>query len=59
MSWQEDISSKLQQASEIAVRFDMEQELTAAQKQTAKNNVGVDATASNISGDDYKITFNY
>ena len=49
----------LQEAQSIAVRFDEEQTLTEAQKNTAKNNVGVIVTVTQTTGEDYKITFNY
>jgi hypothetical protein len=59
MSWEQEISNKLQEAQSIAVRFDVEQYLTDAQKNTARNNIATTATATNVSGNDYKITFNY
>lgn len=59
MSWEQEISEKLQEAQSIAVRFDTEQALSEAQKNTAKNNVGVIVTVTQTSGEDYKITFNY
>ena len=59
MAWEQEISEKLQEAQSIAVRFDVEQALTEAQKNTAKNNVGVSVTVTQTSGEDYKIVFNY
>ena len=58
-SWETEITELLQEAQEIAVRFDVAQELTNAQKGTARNNIGINATVTNVSGDDFKITFNY
>ena len=58
-SWEQEITQQLQAAQEVAVRFDIPQELTDAQKQTARTNISVTATATNTSGDDYKITMNY
>lgn len=59
MSWEQEISNKLQEAQNIAVRFDVEQYLTDTQKSTARNNIATTTTATNVSGNDYKITFNY
>lgn len=59
MSWEQEISEKLQEAQSIAVRFDVKQELTEAQKSTARNNIDTKTTVSQVSGEDYKITFNY
>lgn len=59
MPWEQEISSLLQQAQNIAVRFDMAQPLTDAQKKRARDNISYNATATNISGDDYKITINF
>lgn len=58
MSWEEDISKKIQQLEEAAVRFDIDQHLNNTQKQTAKNNIEIGSTATLISGDNYKITIN-
>lgn len=57
-SWETEITELLQEAQDIAVRFDVEQELTSAQQSTARNNLGISSTATSVSGDDYKITFN-
>ena len=59
MSWEQEISEKLQEAQSIAVRFDTAQELTGAQKTTAKNNIGINASVAQIANEDHKIVFNY
>lgn len=59
MSWEQEISDLLQQAQSIAVMFNVDQGLSNTQKQTAQNNIGTTTTASVVSGDDYKVTFNY
>lgn len=59
MGWETDITALLQDAQSIAVRFDVEQELTAEEQQRARNNIDIKATATNVSGEDYKITLNY
>ena len=56
MSWEQDISEKLGELETMAVRFDVDQELSEAQKNRARNNIGVNATATQISGNDYMIT---
>lgn len=56
MPWEQEISELLQEAENTPVRFDVQQEQTNAKKQTARTNIGIGASASNISGDDYKIT---
>lgn len=58
-SWQEEITELLQEAQDIAVRFDMEQNLTDTQKSTARNNIGITSTATNIQDDEYRITIGY
>ena len=55
MGWEEEITAMLQDASDSVVRFDIEQNLTSAEKNVAKSNVGIGATVTNISGDDYRI----
>ena len=55
-SWEQEITELLQEAEDAPVRFDVPQEQTNAKKQTARTNIGIGATASNISGNDYKIT---
>lgn len=55
MSWEQEISAQLQEA-QIAVRFDIQQQLTDTEKATARNNISIGATATLISGNDYKIT---
>lgn len=57
-SWEQDISELLQEAQSIAVRFDVEQELTVSQQATARHNIGIEATATNVGGNDYKLTLN-
>lgn len=59
MDWEQQISDLLQQAQSIAVRFDVNQELTTTQRNMAKNNIGVTTTVTNVSGNDYKIALNY
>jgi hypothetical protein len=59
MSWEQEISQKLQEAQNIAIRFDIVQQLTETQKATACANVDATATAAVVSGDDYRITFKY
>jgi hypothetical protein len=56
MSWEQDISEQLQEVQDVAVRFDIPQELDNTEKATARSNIGIGATATLISGDDYKIT---
>lgn len=55
MSWEQDISQLLQDLEEAAVRFDIEQDLNSTEKQTARTNISFGATATQITGDDYKI----
>ena len=57
MSWEQDISTQLEELESIAVRFDIDQNLTQTQKNTAKNNIAIGATVTQVSGNDYKITF--
>lgn len=59
MSWEQEIIEKLREVSSVAVRFDTNQNLTTAQKTTAKNNVGIGSTFTQVADDDYKITLNY
>lgn len=59
MSWEQEIAEELQEASDSVVRFDIAQNISAANKATAISNVGIGATATNISGDDYTIVLNY
>lgn len=59
MSWEQQISDLLQEAQSIAVMFNVDQGLSNTQKQTAQNNIGTTTTAAVVSGDDYKVTFNY
>lgn len=54
--WEQAIAEKLQELNSIAVRFDIEQELTDAEKARARNNISAGATATQVSGDNYKIT---
>jgi hypothetical protein len=57
--WEQEITELLQEAQDIAVRFDIEQDLTSTQESKARNNIGITTTANNISCDDYKIIFGY
>ena len=59
MSWENTISELLQDLESISVRFDIQQNLTETQKQTAKDNIEIGATVTQTTGDDYKITLNY
>lgn len=54
--WEQEISELLQELQEISVRYDIEQELTDAEKARARSNISIGATATQVSGDDYKIT---
>jgi hypothetical protein len=56
MSWEQDIAEQLQEVQDVAVRFDIPQELDNTEKARARSNIGIGATATLISGDDYKIT---
>ena len=58
MAWQDDISALLQEAQDISVRFDIEQQLTEQEKAQARNNIGFAVTSTNLEKHDYKITFN-
>lgn len=58
-SWTQEIAELLQEAQRIAVQYNIEQTLTETEKQRARNNIDIKATATNVSGNDYKITFNY
>ena len=58
MSWEQDIIQLLQELKEAAVRFDIQQDLTNTEKQTAKNNISCGAAATQITGDNYKIIMN-
>ena len=59
MNWEQEITELLQQAQSIAVRFDVRQELTEAQKSRARNNIGVTVTATEIATNEYRLAFNY
>lgn len=56
MSWEQDITEQLQEVQDVAVRFDIPQELDNTEKARARSNIGIGATATMISDDDYKIT---
>jgi hypothetical protein len=58
-SWEQEITEELQAVQDVAVRFDIPQQLTTIQKSTAKGNISIGSSASIISDDDYKITLNY
>lgn len=55
MGWEEEIAAMLQEVVSETVRFDIEQPLTEVEKSRARNNIGIVTTATNISGDDYRI----
>lgn len=57
MSWEQDVSQQLEDLQNSAVRFDIEQDLTETQQETAKANISYGASASQIEGNDYKIIF--
>ena len=57
MSWEQNIIQQLENLENAAVRFDIQQDLSTAQKTTAKANVGISASATQIEGNDYKLTF--
>jgi hypothetical protein len=57
MSWEQEISKELQEVSDMAVRFDIDQELSVTEKTRARDNIGYGASVASISGDDYKIIF--
>lgn len=56
MSWEQDLSILLQQLESMTVRFDIPQELNDTEKARAKSNMGITATATKLTGNDYKIT---
>ena len=57
-NWQQEIEEKLQELEATPViRFDVEQNLTAAQKKRAPDNVSKSVSVGLISGDNYSITF--
>lgn len=56
MAWQDDIAQQLEEAQEMFLRYDTEQDLTETEKATARTNIGyTKATVTQISGDDYKL----
>ena len=55
-SWEQDITELLQELQSMTVRFDIAQELTEEEKARARNNISTGATATQVSGDNYKIT---
>lgn len=58
MSWEQEITQKIQEMQSKAVRYDKPQELSNEQKQTAKTNISLaGATAEQISGNNYRIIF--
>jgi hypothetical protein len=59
MSWEETIMNQLLVAANMAVRFDAPQDLTETQEQTARNNIGFTASATQISGNKYKIVLSF
>ena len=58
-SWEQEITEELQEVQDIAVRFDIPQQLTGTQKTTAKANIGIGSSVTNVAVDDYKISLNY
>ena len=58
MSWEQDISKKIDELENSAVRFDVQQHLSNTQKLTAKTNIEIGSSAKQIEGDNYKITLN-
>ena len=56
MPWEQDISQLIQTLENtFVVRFDIIQDLNSTEKQTAKTNISFGATATQITGDEYKI----
>ena len=55
MSWITEIAAELQNVQNMVVRFNVEQQLDETQKARARDNIGIGATATQISGDDYRI----
>jgi len=53
--WTAQINATISTLQNTAVRFDETQTLTAAQKQTARNNIGANASSVLLNGEDYKI----
>ena len=56
MSWEQEISEQLQEVQDVAVRFDIDQDLTSEEGARARANIGIGASATLISDSDYKIT---
>lgn len=56
-AWSAQITATLTALENGAVLYSQTQSLSAAQKAQARVNIGANATAVNISGDDYKIVF--
>lgn len=54
--WEAQITNTLTTIQSNSVRYDTTQSLTTAQKSQARSNIGANATVTNISGDDYKVT---
>jgi hypothetical protein len=57
VSWEQDISRLLESLENAAIRFDIDQHLNGTEKATARNNIEIGATATQIEGNDYEITF--
>lgn len=57
MSWEQDIVQDLDELENAALRFDVEQNLTNTEKNTARSNIGFGTSVALIEGDNYKITF--
>lgn len=54
-AWSAQITATLTALENGAVLYSQSQSLTTSQKEQARTNIGADASAVNISGDDYKI----
>lgn len=56
MSWQQDILEQLEEVGNVAVRYDVDQNITNTEKARARNNIDItNATVEQISGDDYRL----
>lgn len=53
--WTAQINAVISELENGSVRYDTAQTLTAAQKNTARNNIGANTSAVLVFGDDYKI----
>ena len=55
MAWEQDISQLVESLEEAAVRFDIAQGLTGAEKATARDNIGFETTVTLIEDNDHRI----